>query len=144
VSPRPAVQPIGITLAAAAKGVSRAFDDALAAAGGSRPTWLVLLALKRAPTASQRELADVVGIRGATLTHHLGAMEAEGLIARRRDPANRRVQVVELTAAGEARFLGLRDAAAGFDARLRAGLGQEELDALRATLARLAANVSDG
>ena len=30
----------------------------------------------------------MVGIEGATLTHHLGAKEADGLLTRRRDPAN--------------------------------------------------------
>src|SRR3954447_13459488 len=70
----PRQQPIGLALGAAAKRVSRAFDDALAAAGGSRPVWLVLLALKAERPATQRELAEAVGIEGATLTHHLDGM----------------------------------------------------------------------
>src|SRR4051794_41915202 len=91
---RPAHAPIGLQLANAAKAVSRAFDDALVAAGGSRPEWLALLAVKTRGGASQRELADAVGIQGATLTHHLTGMEAAGLITRRRDPHNRRGEVV--------------------------------------------------
>ena len=54
--------------------------------------WLVLLNLKTRRLANQRELAEAVGIREATLTHHLNAMEAGGLITRRRDTANRRIQ----------------------------------------------------
>ena len=69
-------------------------------AGGSGPMWLVLISLKTRPRASQRELADAVGIREATLTHHLNAMDTSGLITRRRDPENRRVHLVELTPAG--------------------------------------------
>ncbi|MGH9057132.1 MAG: MarR family winged helix-turn-helix transcriptional regulator, partial [Acidimicrobiales bacterium] len=65
--------------------VSRAFDDALAEAGGSLPVWLVLLNLKINPSASQRELAEAVGVREATVTHHLNAMENDGLVTRRRD-----------------------------------------------------------
>ena len=43
---RPARLPIGLHLAQVAKVVSRAFDDALAGAGGSLPVWLVLISLK--------------------------------------------------------------------------------------------------
>jgi MarR family transcriptional regulator, transcriptional regulator for hemolysin len=123
--------------------VGRAFDEALAAAGGSLPTWLVLLALKRDPQASQREIAADVGIQGATLTHHLDAMESAGLLTRRRDPGNRRVHVVELTAKGDALFVRLRDAATGFDRRLRAGIGESELAGLDEMLARLRQNVAE-
>ncbi|WP_345464081.1 MarR family transcriptional regulator [Deinococcus carri] len=121
--------------------MSRAFDDALSAAGGSLPTWLVLLALKRHPRANQRELAEQVGIQGATLTHHLNAMEAEGLVTRRRDPANRRVHIIELTASGEDAFQRLREAAVTFDRRLRAGLDEAEINGLRQVLAKLQGNV---
>ena len=94
---KPAQTPIGLHLAQAARVVSRAFDDALAGAGGSVPVWLVLLNLKLRPQASQRVLAEAIGVREATLTHHLNAMEAEGLLTRRRDPANRRVHIVQLS-----------------------------------------------
>lgn len=133
--------PIGLQLARVAKAVSRAFDDTLATAGGSQPVWLVLLTLKRQQVASQRELADAVGIQGATLTHHLNAMEADGLLTRRRDPDNRRMHLVELTADGDALFLRLRKAAGRFDEQLRGELPETELARLRRTLDRLAGNV---
>jgi MarR family transcriptional regulator for hemolysin len=122
--------------------VSRAFDDALAQAGGSVPVWLVLISLKSQQVRNQRELAEAVGIREATLTHHLNAMDEQGLITRRRDPANRRVHLVELTEAGEATFQRLRGAATTFDQRLRAGLSGDEVSQLEALLGRLAANVA--
>ncbi len=99
--------------------IGRSFDDALTAAGGSLPVWLVLLNLKTRQTANQRELAEAVRVREATLTHHLNAMETEGLLTRQRSQTNRRIHVVELTAAGEDAFLRLRDAALAFDRRLR-------------------------
>jgi MarR family transcriptional regulator for hemolysin len=137
---RPPGEPIGLTLTRAARVVSRAFDEAMAAAGGSQPTWLVLIALKTAPARNQRELAAAVGIQGATLTHHLNAMEADGLVTRRRDPANRRVHLVEMTERGEALFHDLRKAATAFDRRLRAGLTAEDVAALGSLLGRLAEN----
>jgi MarR family transcriptional regulator for hemolysin len=139
--PQPFPLPIGLRLAQASRTVERAFDAALAEAGGSLPVWLVLLNLKVRRPANQRELAEAVGITGATLTHHLNAMHAQGLVARARDDANRRVQVVTLTEAGEAAFLRLREAAMTFDARLRAGFAEPDLATLAAGLDRLAANV---
>ena len=140
---RPARPPIGLELARAARTVSRAFGDALAEAGGSLPAWLILLNLKTRRVSSQRELAEAVGVREATLTHHLNAMDAQGLVTRTRDQANRRVHVVELTPAGEAAFLRLRDAATAFDRRLRDGLTGTDLDTLAGLLTHLAANVAD-
>lgn len=139
---RPARIPIGLELARAARTVSRAFDDALAGAGGSLPVWLVLLNLKTQQVSSQRDLAKAVGVREATLTHHLNAMDTQGLVTRTRDPANRRTHIVELTPAGEAAFLRLRDAATAFDRRLRDGITDTDLAGLTILLDRLAGNVA--
>jgi len=122
--------------------VARAFDEALGDAGGSLPTWLVLLNLKIGPAANQRRLAEAVGITEATLTHHLNSMETAGLITRRRDPDNRRIHVVELTDAGEEAFLRLREAAMDFDHKLRRGVSVDEAATLETVLSRLAANVA--
>jgi MarR family transcriptional regulator for hemolysin len=133
--------PIGLRLTQAARAVGRAFDDALAEAGGSLPVWLILLNLKIRRPGTQRELADAVGIREATLTHHLNAMDADGLITRARDAANRRVHIVTLTEKGDQLFLALRAAAMAFDAKLRADLAESDLATLTTLLARLSANV---
>ncbi len=135
-------QPVGMHLARVARETGRAFDAALAEAGGSLPVWLVLISLKSRQLANQRALADAVGIQEATLTHHLNAMEAAGLLTRRRDPANRRVHVVELTPEGDALFVRLRGAATAFDERLRAGLSAAELERFEAVLDRLRDNVT--
>lgn len=133
--------PIGLHLARTSRVVRRAFEAALAEAGGSLPAWLVLLNLKTGRAGNQRELARAVGIREATLTHHLNAMEAEGLLTRRRHENNRRIHVVELTEAGETAFLRLRGAALAFDRRLRRGLTRDQIAELDELLAHLAANV---
>jgi MarR family transcriptional regulator, transcriptional regulator for hemolysin len=139
---RPVHPPLGRHLASVSRAVSRAFDEVLAEAGGSLPVWLVLISLKSGTRASQRELAGAVGIQGATLTHHLNTMESAGLVTRRRDPANRRLHLVELTPAGDALFVRLRDAATAFDRRLRAGLTEAEVSQLGTLLARLRDNAA--
>ena len=139
---RPEQTPIGLHLARSARIVARAFDGALEAADGPLPVRLVLLNLKIQPTTNQRELADAVGITGATLTHHLNAMEHDGLLTRRRDPANRRNHIVEITPARQRTFIRLAVAAQAFDERLRGGLSAADLAKLRTLLDQLGASVT--
>lgn len=138
----PPSPPIGLALSRTAKVAGRAFDEFLSAAGGSLPTWLIMASLKTRRLGNQRELAAAVGIESATLTHHLNAMEAKGLLTRRRDPANRRIHVVELTENGERLFHRLRDAAVAHDKRLRAGLSSDDITHLARVLDRMRRNVS--
>jgi MarR family transcriptional regulator, transcriptional regulator for hemolysin len=139
----PARPPIGLLLDRVARQLSRDFDQALGEAGGSRPMWLVLLALTIDEEANQRRLAEFAGIRGATLTHHLNAMESAGLVVRSRDPGNRRSHVVRRTPSGDEMFLRLREAATAFDEQLRRGLSAEEIDTLTTLLERLGENSRD-
>jgi MarR family transcriptional regulator for hemolysin len=141
--PAPDHSPIGLTLTRTAKAVSRAFDARLAQQGSSLPVWLVLLSLRTRRLGNQRELASAVGIEGATLTHHLNAMERDGLVTRRRDPANRRVHLVDLTPDGLALFDRLRTAAIVHDQQLRAGLTREDVETLQDLLDRLYTNIAD-
>jgi MarR family transcriptional regulator for hemolysin len=138
---RPTQPPIGVVLRQTARDVTRAFDAALADAGGTHSTWQILLALKAHAPGTQRELAAHVGIEGATLTHHLDGLERAGLVTRSRDPENRRVQRVALTEEGEAAFHRLRRAAQAFDRRLRSGLEGDDEERLRGALAALASAV---
>jgi MarR family transcriptional regulator, transcriptional regulator for hemolysin len=138
----PPDEPIGLSVTRTAKSLSRAFDAALADAGGSLASWLVLASLKGGLHATQREIAEDVGVEGPTLTHHLNRMEAAGLVTRVRDPGNRRAHRVGLTATGELAFQNLLARVQAFDRRLRAGFSEEELATLRRQLARLAENVA--
>jgi len=140
---RPATEPIGLQVTKTARSLRRAFECALADAGGSLPTWLVLVSVKAEHPGAQRALAEAVGIEGPTLTHHLNRMESEGLITRTRDPENRRAHLVELTEAGEAAFQRLLPVVVAFDARLRTGFDDEEIAALSGALERLHTNIHE-
>ncbi|MDQ2654147.1 MAG: MarR family winged helix-turn-helix transcriptional regulator [Chloroflexota bacterium] len=142
MSGSPTSPPLGIELTRTAREVGRAFEQALEDAGGSRPLWLILITLKQHPQANQRQIATQIGIEGATVTHHLNGMEADGLLTRRRDPANRRVHVVELTPAGEEMFHRLRRVVAVFDRQLRGSLDDAQVAVLRQILATLRQNVA--
>lgn len=133
--------PLGLRVTRSAKVLERAFNQAMIEAGGSAPMWQILIACKQRGGWNQNELAGSIGIRGATLTHHLNAMEDQGLITRRRDPDNRRVHIVELTTAGEKMFSSLRKAAMSFDGTLRAGIGADDRAVFERVLDTLVDNV---
>lgn len=135
--------PLGVDLTRTGRMVAAAFDQALAEAGGSLSTWLVLMTLARESGSMQREIAASIGIEGATLTHHLNRMETDGLVTRSRVPANRRMHQVELTDAGRAMFHSLLERVISFDSQLRSGLSAAEEATLRLLLARLRANSID-
>jgi MarR family transcriptional regulator for hemolysin len=120
--------------------VSRGFDQALNAAGGSLPEWLILLSLKQQRHGTQGDLADAIGIEGPTLTHHLNRMETDGLVTRTREPHNRRIHRVELTPKGEQRFQDLVGAATTYDHQLRQGLTKLDTEHLSGLLERLQLN----
>lgn len=137
----PVFPPIGLRLSRTAHAVSQAFERAMAEAGGSASAWQVLLLVRSEQWGTQSKLAEAMGVSGATVTHHLNALETQGLVRRWRDDSNRRVQRVELTPEGAALFHRLRDVAMAHDARLRSKLSDEEaarlgelLDKLRAGL----------
>ena len=133
--------PIGLVLARTARVVSTAFDRSLARAGGSASAWQVLVLVRSGQWGAQTEMAKAMGITGATLTHHLNALEDKGLVRRWREASNRRVQQVALTDAGEALFDRLRAVALEHDERLRALLSDEEVAQLEVLLEKVRSGV---
>lgn len=83
-----------------------------AAEHGTSATALAVLVLARDDGLAQRELAARAGVAPATLTPVLDALTECGDVVRARDPDDRRVQRVALTARGRGR-LHAASAAAG-------------------------------
>jgi MarR family transcriptional regulator for hemolysin len=134
---RPQSTPIGLQLTKTARTLSQAFERAMADAGGSAAAWQVLLLIRSGQWDTQSGLAKAMGVTGATMTHHLNALESQGLVRRWRDDSNRRVQQVELTEAGAELFDRLRQVAMRHDARLRSALSERELAQLSKLLSKL-------
>jgi MarR family transcriptional regulator for hemolysin len=140
--PRPSqIPPIGLRLTRTARSVSNAFERAMAEAGGSASAWQVLLLVRSKQWGTQSRMADAMGITGATLTHHLNALEKRGLVRRWREAENRRVQHVALTPAGETLFARLREVAVRHDRRLRSNLTEQETALLAELLDKLQAGI---
>lgn len=124
-----------------ARTVERAFDDRLVTAGSSASCWAVLSSLEVGGGCNQRELARQVGIRGASLTSQLTAMEAQGLIVRHRHPEKRGMHTVELTDAGVRAVTELRAVAVSFDRSVQSDIDADDLVVFSRVLAKMYANV---
>src|SRR4051812_22334048 len=135
----PIVPPVGLRLARTAHVVSQAFDRAMAEHGSSAAVWSVLVLLRSEQWGTQAAMAEALGLRGATVTHHLNALERQGLVRRWREESNRRVQRAELTEEGVALFDRLRGVALAHDERVRATLDDGEAEQLAALLDKVRA-----
>lgn len=139
---KPQGTPIGRKLAMTSKAVGAAFNSALAAEGGSVPTWLILNSLKEGRWSTQLDLARSVGIEGPTLTRHLDNLEQSGFVIRQPSEADRRAVRVEITEAGEAAHGRMLVAVIGFNKRLWAGVARDDLRLFGEILTRLEANLA--
>lgn len=77
------------------------FDRRVRNLGLTRPQWLAIVRLQRRPGASQSELADMMEIEKAPAGRIVDRMQEKGLIERRADPGDRRINRIYLTARGE-------------------------------------------
>jgi MarR family transcriptional regulator, transcriptional regulator for hemolysin len=143
VSGPPSHPPVGLQLARTAHAATQAFERSMAEAGGSVSTWQVLVLIRSQRWGTQAEMAEAMGLSGATLTHHLNALEAQGLVRRWREPSNRRVQQVELTDSGAVMFNRLRTVATRHDELLRSRLSTEETALLGDLLQKVRAAVTE-
>jgi MarR family 2-MHQ and catechol resistance regulon transcriptional repressor len=116
-------------------------DEQMRAAGGSMAQWIVLKTVGDMPDMSQRELADALRLAGSTLTHHLDRMEADGYLVRTRDPNDRRVVRVSLTASGKHHRAELDAIVQAHDRRVHELLGERDASQLKRLLARLRAQL---
>ncbi|MFE6711514.1 MarR family winged helix-turn-helix transcriptional regulator [Streptomyces sp. NPDC057695] len=115
---------------------------ALGVAGLPPRNAMTLMQLAAGPM-SQRELAAAMEVDPSQLVAILNELESEGLAERRRDPADRRRHIVEITEAGSA-ALDRVDAAVGAAEReLFGDLTEAERVLLRGLLDRVVVDATD-
>jgi len=98
----------------------------------------VLALLDEEPVETQAMIADALGYDRSHLVGVLDDLEARDLIARRRDPADRRRHLVTLTPAGKQAVERLRAVAQQVDEEFFEPLSAEERRELFALLSRIA------
>jgi len=104
--------------------------------------YVALTALARAPAHSQLELAQAIRYDKTRLIGLLDELETAGLVARERDPGDRRARLVSLTAAGAERHAAAQRAIRAMETERLASLTPAERALLRSALATLAGAVA--
>ena len=114
--------------------VGRRASDITLEPGGLRPRHLIGLKLlsERGP-ASQQALADSLSLDPSNVVGLLNELEERGLVTRRRDSADRRRHIVELSSQGQAELCRAYDRLQRVDDELLSALSLKE----RATLYEL-------
>jgi MarR family transcriptional regulator for hemolysin len=134
-------EPLTRQIVMSAKAIKAMFEDALAGEGATLATWVVLNGVERGRWTSQSGLAKQLRIEGATVTRHLDRLERQGLVARSRDPEDRRQISVRLTAEGKLLHRRLRAVARRVDDRVCEGLTDRDRSDLERVLERIRTNV---
>ncbi len=110
----------------------------LAELGLSMWGYIALSHLAHAPAETQLALAQAISYDKTRLIGLLDELEADGLITRTPDPADRRARIISLTAAGTKRHGVARRAIRAMEDSVLADISAAERTRLRRTLARLA------
>ncbi|MGK3954991.1 MarR family winged helix-turn-helix transcriptional regulator [Arthrobacter sp. R4] len=122
-------------LYAASRAATAVYRPILDDLGLTYPQYLVMLVLWESDPKGVKELGEELGLDSGTLSPLLKRLEALGFVERRRSGEDERRVAIHLTAAGRA----LSSKASGIPQHLAdaAGLSDQELEQLRATLGRL-------
>ena len=102
--------------------------------------WRILVALSERDGQSVSELAEMSVVERTRASRIVDAMEQRGLVRKRVHGADRRMTIVELTAAGRAKFREVLPVVRKVHGYLMHGLSQSEFDALMKTLRKMKDN----
>jgi MarR family transcriptional regulator for hemolysin len=128
---------IGRLLYLTHRSVHDELDRRLGEHGASLWNWVLLKEAAHAEGASQRELAQHMGIEPPTLVRQLDKLTEDGLVERRPDPDDRRVVRVVVTPAGHARLRELHEVVHELDDEVRGILTKRDVEVLTRALPRI-------
>ncbi|MES2228082.1 MAG: MarR family winged helix-turn-helix transcriptional regulator [Burkholderiaceae bacterium] len=128
-----------------ARGWRLALDRRLKDLGMSQASWLTVAAVAKAKAPlAQIELANRVGVEGATVVSMLDRLAAAGLIVRVPSATDRRVKLVTLTPAGARLYDKVRMEANAVRRQLLGGIDPRVLLAATELLEQLQGVLEDG
>lgn len=134
---------IGTALRETYRAFARALSQNLAPLGLTLSMWFALRSLWEADGLSQAELGRRIELNPAAVVAVLNALEAAGLVERRRTRKDLRIYNVFLTASGRKLRTRATALALQVDARATRGVKPGEIEQVLATLNRLRGNLAD-
>lgn len=109
--------------------------------GMTRAQFATLSRLDAQDGLAQHEVADALEVQPIAMVRLVDQLSAEGLVERRNDPADRRVNRLFITARGRARITELEGFKTALGAELFEGIGEDDIRQALSTLDRLHANL---
>lgn len=134
---------MGFVVNMTAKAFQKSFDIELRKnAGVSLSQWRVVGALVMQPSLTQKEIADKVGIEGATLVPILDKMEKEGLLKRKPDSSDRRVNRIYLTQKADSLWESMVECALKIRKSSTKNISENDIQTTLETLRKISQNLT--
>jgi DNA-binding MarR family transcriptional regulator len=141
--PAPPVEPPAFMLARLGRVAARLLNDELAEVGLKPPEAAILIMLRDQGPVSQQELGERLHVDPSNLVAFLNALEHDGLVVRRRDKADRRRHIVDITKLGAKRVPRCDGPVASLEDQLFATLSPDDRKQFQRILAELLAAMPD-
>lgn len=133
---------LGFLLNDVARLMRKRFDERARDLGLTRAQWRVLGHLRRYEGIKQGSLADILEVENVTLGRHIDRLEEDGWVARKRDPADRRVWRLHLADKSRPIIDRLSELSSDVRERAMTGLSPRERDRLIDTLQAMKGNLT--
>lgn len=134
---------MGFVVNMTAKAFQKSFDIELRKnASVSLSQWRVVGALVIQPGLTQKEIADKVGIEGATLVPIIDKMEKEGLLKRKPDSNDRRVNRIYLTQKADSLWESMVECALKIRKSSTKNISENDIQTTLETLRKISQNLT--
>lgn len=134
---------VGFTVNITAKAFQKALDLELRKnVGVTLSQWRVISMLVFQPGLTQKEIADKVGIEGATLVPVIDKMEKEGLLKRKPDSKDRRVNRIYLSTKANSLWNSMIECALRIRKISTKDIAEDQIKTTLDTLRKISANLA--
>jgi MarR family transcriptional regulator for hemolysin len=134
---------VGFVVNNTAKAFQKALDLELRKnVGVTLSQWRVVASLVQQPGLTQKEIADKVGVEGATLVPIIDKMEKEGLLKRKPDSKDRRVNRIYLTPKADSLWNSMTECAVHIRKVSAKDISEDKLETTLETLRKISKNLS--
>jgi DNA-binding MarR family transcriptional regulator len=137
VRQRPVPEGPAFLLARLGRVAARRLHDRLAKIGLKPPHAAILVMLRDSGPMSQQDLGERLHVDPSNLVNFLNPLEEGGLVVRRRDPADRRRHIVEITEEGSKRVPACDGPIEALENELFAGLSADDRRQLQRILGEI-------